>query len=88
MARCLILDANLLKNLWPHAINYSQYFCNRSYQQRTKQPAYELFTKLKPDMQNIFAFGSKCHYLDESPHSKLSSWHKQNKPQLLRSKQR
>lgn len=35
-------------------------FANRSFQRRTGKTAYELFTKTKPDMINIYPFGALC----------------------------
>lgn len=35
MARCLLVEANLPKQLWPYAVRHATYLRNRAYQQRT-----------------------------------------------------
>lgn len=71
MARCLLVEADLPKQLWPYAVKYATYLRNRAYQQRTAKTAYEIFCNHKPDMRKIYSFGAPCTYYDESQKHKL-----------------
>ena len=47
------------------------YIRNRCYQQRTKQTAYFILTGRKPNLGNMYTFGSTCFIYDVKPKSKL-----------------
>jgi len=61
MARCLLLDANLPKTLWNHAVRTAAYTRNRCYSQRIKKTPYELFHGKQPNISHMHIFGSKCY---------------------------
>ena len=65
MVRCMLLDSNLPKNLWPYALATSGYTRNRCYQKRTDSTPYELFTGRRPNSSGMAAFGSKVFVLVE-----------------------
>ena len=72
MGRCLLIDSNLPKEMWPSTATYIQ---NRCYQQHTKQTPYFLLTGKVPDISNLYVFGSTCYASDQlakklDPHSK------------------
>ena len=71
-ARCNLIDSNLPKYLWTHAVAHAAYTRNRTYQQRTGCTPYELFTGHKPKVDKMVAFGTPCHVLNESVKDKLS----------------
>src|SRR5215469_2756967 len=60
MARCLILESKLSKNLWNYAVRMSAYIRNRCYCPRTGRTPYELITNLKPKLNNMHIFGTIC----------------------------
>ena len=57
MARCLLLDTRLPKNMWTYALLTSGYTRNRCFQKRTACTPYELFTGKKPNIRNMAPFG-------------------------------
>eukprot|EP00794_Sanderia_malayensis_P017213 gene17213-18934_t len=59
-ARCLRAKADISKSFWPYAVRHAQYLRNRSFQRRTNATAYELFTRIKPDMRSVHPFGAPC----------------------------
>ena len=71
MARCLLLDSELPKNLWSYALLTSGYTRNRCYQQRTGSTPYELFTGRRPNLRNMVAFGTKCFVYNDNQKRKL-----------------
>ena len=54
MGRCLLIDSNLPKQMWPYAISTATYIRNRCYQQRTKQTPYFMLTGKVPDISNLY----------------------------------
>ena len=71
MARCLLLDSRLPKNLWTYALSTSGYTRNRCFQKRTACTPYELFTGKKPNIRNMAPFGSKCFVVVDKHKRKL-----------------
>ena len=71
MARCLLLDSRLPKNLWTYALSTSRYTRNRCFQKRTACTPYELFTGKKPNIRNMAPFGSKCFVVVDKHKRKL-----------------
>ena len=61
MARCLLVDSKLPKQLWTYALMASVYIRNRCYSQRTKQTPYFLLTGKKPNISNMHIFGTFCY---------------------------
>jgi hypothetical protein len=61
MARCLILEANLPKELWNYALRASAYIRNRCFNPRTGKTAYEMFTGKTPNLSNMNTFGTICY---------------------------
>ena len=61
MARCLLIDAELPKQLWTYAVMTSAYIRNRCYNPRTGKTPYEYLTGIKPNLSNMDAFGTVCY---------------------------
>ena len=66
MARCLLLDAKLPKELWTYAVMTAAYIRNRCYNSRTKQTPFYLFTGRKPDLRNMHVFGTVCFAYEQN----------------------
>ena len=60
MARCLLLEAGLPKELWNYAVRTSAYIRNRCINSRTGLTPFERFTKKRPDVSNMHMFGCQC----------------------------
>ena len=67
MARCLLIQANLPKSLWNHAVRTAAYTRNRCYSKRLKSTAYEAFTDRKPNLKNMHIFGTTCYAYNQKP---------------------
>ena len=66
MARCLIIEAKLPKELWTYAVKASAYIRNRCFSPRTGKTAYEMMTNIKPNLGNMHIFGTVCYaYVQE-----------------------
>ena len=63
MARCLLIESRLPKNLWAYAVKASAYIRNRCYNPRINMTPYEAVLKVKPDLSKLHTFGSYCHAL-------------------------
>ena len=63
MARCLLTQANLPKNLWSYAVMCAVYVRNRCYNHRLKKTPHETFTGHKPNLQHMYIFGTVCFAL-------------------------
>ena len=61
MARCLLIESKLPKELWTYAVMASVYVRNRCYNQRTKDTPYFLLTGKRPDLSGMHVFGSTCY---------------------------
>ena len=61
MARCLLLEAQLPKQLWNHAVRTAMYIRNRCYNPRIGMTAFEAITSRKPNLSNMHTFGAPCH---------------------------
>ena len=65
MARTMLCDKNLPKNLWLEAVNTACYILNRvSIRPILKRTPYELYKGRKPDISYFHIFGSKCFILN------------------------
>ena len=60
MARCLLLEAGLPKELWNYAVRTSAYIRKRCINSRTGLTPFERFTKKRPDDSNMHMFGCQC----------------------------
>ena len=61
MARCLLIDSKLPKQLWTYAVMTSAHIRNRCFNPRTGKTSYECLTGIKPNLSNMHVFGSVCH---------------------------
>ena len=60
MARCMLIESDLPKKMWPYAVKTAAYTRNRCFNSRTKKTPYEMCTSIKPDISNMHIFGSRC----------------------------
>ena len=61
MGRCLLIDAQLPKELWPYAVHTAAYINNRCFKKRLGQTPFFVLTGRKPDLSHMKVFGSKCY---------------------------
>ena len=61
MARCLLLEANLPKELWTYAVTTSAYIRNRCFNSRLGKTPFEALTGKRPNLGNMHVFGSTCY---------------------------
>ena len=59
MARCLLIESKLPKNLWVYALMASVYIRNHCYKNTRKTPN-ESFTVSKPNSNKMHIFGTTC----------------------------
>ena len=67
MARCLLLEAKLPKNLWTYAVMTSVYIRNRCFNPRLGKTPYEAFVGKQPNLSNMHVFGSACYAIVQNP---------------------
>lgn len=72
MGRCLLLEKELPRTLWPYAVQTAAHIRNRCYSDRTQNTPYFMLTGKKPDLSKMWIFGSDC-YAYRHDHSKLDS---------------
>ena len=72
MGRCLLLESGLPKILWPYAVQSAAHIRNRCYNDRVKNTPYFMLTGRKPNLANMWVFGSEC-YAYKHDHKKLDS---------------
>ncbi|CAB4035581.1 Retrovirus-related Pol poly from transposon TNT 1-94, partial [Paramuricea clavata] len=65
MGRCMLIQANLSKVLWPYSIMAAAYIRNRCYNNRLKQTPYFALTGRKPNLANMRVFGSVCYAYEQ-----------------------
>lgn len=58
MARCLLLEKNVPKMLWPYAVQTAAHIRNRCY---NKSTPYFSMTGKKPNLSKMWIFGSECY---------------------------
>ena len=73
MARCMLLEAALPKELWSYAVKMAAYVRNRCYSKRIGCTPYQLYTGNKPNISNLHIFGSKCFAYKSEGSSKLEA---------------
>lgn len=61
MARCMLIESNLPRELWEHAIQTAAAVRNRCYNKRTGQTPYYMLTGKVPDLSRMNVFGSLCY---------------------------
>ena len=61
MARCLLLEAKLPKNLWTYAVMTSVYIRNRCFNPRLGKTPYEALVGKQPNLSDMHVFGSACY---------------------------
>ena len=60
MARCLLIESQLPKEMWTYAVRVAAYTRNRCFCQRTGKTPYESLTGKKPKVSHMSVFGSTC----------------------------
>ena len=76
MARCLLLNAELPKEMWTYAVRAASYIRNRCYNPRTGSTPFQLLTGKKPNLSNMHVFGTVCFAYEQNK-SKLDARCKQ-----------
>ena len=61
MARSLIIESKLPKNLWAYAVMTATHIRNRCYSQHIHNTPYGLITGLKPNVTKLHVFGTVCY---------------------------
>ncbi|KAJ8044294.1 Copia protein [Holothuria leucospilota] len=61
MRRCLLLQSELGKDMWPYAVLAATYIGNRGINRRLKQTPNFALTGRKPNSSNMRVFGSECY---------------------------
>ena len=60
MARCMLIESKLPKNLWVYAILASAYIRNRCFNSYLGKTPFEIFTGSKPNLSRMHIFGTTC----------------------------
>ena len=60
MARCLLIESGLPKNLWTYAVKTAAYIRNRCYNPRLEITPFEALTGKVPTLSNMHTFGTEC----------------------------
>ena len=61
MARSLLIESGMPKDLWTYALLTATYIRNRCFNRRFKGTAYGTITGLKPDVSRLHVFGTICY---------------------------
>lgn len=61
MGRCLLIQSELSKELWPYAVMCATYIRNRCYSKHLKQTPFHALTGKKPNLSGMRVFGSECY---------------------------
>ena len=67
MARCLLIDANLPKNMWSYALKTAAYIRNRCLNKNIGKTPFEAVTKKRPNIKNMHIFGQTCYAFVNNP---------------------
>ena len=67
MARCLLLEAKLPKNLWTYVVMTSVYIRNRCFNPRLAKTPYEALICKQPNLSKMHVFGSACYAIVQNP---------------------
>lgn len=60
MARCLLIESGLPKQLWTYAVQTAAVIRNRCYNKRTELTPIQMLTRLRPNLSRMQKFGSEC----------------------------
>ncbi len=60
MARCMLIESKLPKELWTYVVQTAAIIRNRCYNRRLGQTPYNLITGKKPDLSKMKVFGVEC----------------------------
>jgi len=66
MGRCLLMQANIAKELWPYAVLTAAYIRNRCYSDRLEQTPFFALTGRKPNLSNMRVFGCECYAYNQT----------------------
>ena len=61
MARTILIESGLPKNLWTYAVMTAVHIRNRMYSERIKDTPYHLLVGKKPRISDLHVFGSVCY---------------------------
>ena len=67
MARCLLVQSGLSKNLWTYAVLTAEYIRNRCFNKKIDSTPFQQITGKKPNIANMQPFGSPCISLIQKP---------------------
>ena len=67
MARCLLVQSGLNKNMWTYAVLTAAYVRNRCFNQKIESTPFEQITGKKPNIANMQPFGSTCFCSVQKP---------------------
>lgn len=66
MARCMLVESGLPKQLWTYAVMSAAYIRNRCFNARLGKTPFEAVTGFRPNVSNMHSFGTRCFaYVDE-----------------------
>lgn len=60
MARCLLIESNLPKQLWTYAVQTAAAVRNRCFNKRRKQTPIQALTGRRPNVSRMQRFGAEC----------------------------
>lgn len=66
MARCMLLESNLPKQLWTYVVQTAAQIRNRCYSKRPEQTPYHVFTGTTPNLSNMKIFYSEYYKYKQS----------------------
>jgi hypothetical protein len=61
-ARCMLYAKSVPLSLWAEAVHHANYVLNRTLTKGNDVTPYEAYFNVKPDVSNLFIFGSKVYY--------------------------
>jgi len=61
IARCLLIESQLPKELWTYAVSVAAYTRNRCFSPRTGKTPYEMLTGKRPDVSRMSVFDTICY---------------------------
>jgi hypothetical protein len=61
-ARCMLYAKSVPLYLWTEAVHHANYVLNRTLMKGNIVTPYEAYFNMKPDVSNLFIFGSKAYY--------------------------
>ena len=73
MARCMLIQAELPKALWPYSVFTAAYIRNRCYSDRLKITPFQALTGKIPNLARMQTFGSACYAYNDTCTSKLDA---------------